>query len=113
MHDPVTRLEDDRATRDAARDLFQNNLTAFRQGLKDKGVGARIAERASIQARELADETLAVASESKGIIALALAALVLWLARAPLIAWLSATLDDVEDETEFPETDSSRKTGHD
>ena len=54
-----------------------------------RGIGERIADRATRGARELGGQALEIAKDSQGVLAGMAAALVLWLCRAPLIEWVT------------------------
>lgn len=101
MRDRLQRLADDRATRNAARDNFYSGWRSVTGDLDKRGIGQRVSDRALQEVRELADKTLAVAGESKGIIAGTLAAILLWLLRGPIIAWTENLFaeDGTDDDT--------------
>lgn len=86
MSELEQRLREDRATRNAARAVHDANLLQVKQDLAARGIGGRIAAKAKNDALDLADEALAVAKESKGIIAGALGALALWFLRGHVAA---------------------------
>ena len=86
MNDPAARLVQDRVTREAALAAFTANLTQVKNDLEARGIGGRIADHASGQVRDAANQAVAVAKESKGIIAGTFAALGLWTFRKPLLA---------------------------
>lgn len=86
MTELETRIAEDRTNRMAARQLVDARLSQVKADLAARGIGGRIADKAGEDARAMAGEALAVAKESKGIIAATAAALGLWLLREPLIA---------------------------
>lgn len=79
------QLAEDRAMRDAALALFKADLGFIRNDLDSRSIGGRIADRLGDGARELADDALDYASDNKGVVAAAFAAVVLWFARAPIL----------------------------
>ncbi len=81
-----------RQVRDAAKASFDARMAMVKGDLAARGVGGRIADKLGDDARQLADEALDIASESKGIIAGTLAALTLWLLRNPIIDKIEALL---------------------
>jgi hypothetical protein len=85
MSELETRLAEDRDNRTAARALFDRGLAQVRADLAARGVGGRIADKTAADAQAVATEALAVARESKGIIAATVTALGLWLLRKPLL----------------------------
>ena len=97
------RLSEDRANRRAARGLFDRHLAQVKADFTARGIGARIKAKAADQGKQALAEGLAVAKESKGIIAGTLAALVLWFWRMPLLSLakrlLSRDQDAVQDQT--------------
>lgn len=76
-----------RAARDAARAAQAASLTKVKADLAARSIPKRAADRIKDDALDLLDEGLAVASESKGIIAAATATITLWLVRRPLLRW--------------------------
>lgn len=96
MTEAETRLAKDRATREAALGNFNANFAQVKADLEARGIGGRIADKAGEEVRAAFDETLTIASESKGVIAATLAALTLWLLRNPLIDGLRTLLADDE-----------------
>lgn len=105
---PLARqLAQARRERDSARSVFDNRLAQVRSDLEARGVGGRIADKVSEEARIVLDEGLAIAAESKGIIAGIVAATSVWLLRHPILGWIGSALapaqpdDDDELEDEF------------
>lgn len=85
MNELEHRLAEDKAVRDAALALFRADLAFIRTDLGQKGVGARIAERLGDGTRELIDDAVDYAEENRGTVAAAVAAVVLWFARGPIM----------------------------
>lgn len=100
------QLAEDRALRDAALAVFQADLRFIREDLAARGVGERIADRLGDATMDLIDDAADYAEENKGQVAAAVAAVVLWFARAPLLAGL-AHLVGQENEAE-PTADDDR-----
>jgi len=84
-----TRLAEDRKLRDTALEVFSTDLRFIREDLRAKGVGERISDRIGSSAMDIVDEAVDYAEANTGRVAAALAAVVLWFARAPLIDGLS------------------------
>lgn len=82
----------DRAARDAARAAFDAHYHALKADVDERGLGGRIADEAMEQARTVFDEAVAVAEAHPGAVGGTIAALVLWLLRNPIIAWLERAL---------------------
>lgn len=85
----------DRAARDAARLQFQEQYDAFKADIDERGLGGRIADDAIEQAKDLFDEAVAVAEAHPGAIGGTIAALVIWILRNPIIAWMEHALAPV------------------
>ena len=85
MSEVERRLIEDRAVRRSARDVFDSGVRSVKADLAARGIGGRIKDHAIGQVREVAGDAVAIARESKGIIAATLAALGLWLLRKPLL----------------------------
>ena len=84
-----TRLAEDRQLRDAALEVFSADLRFIRQDLRARSVGKRITDRIGDSAMEIVDEAVDYAEANRGSVAAAVAAIVLWFARAPLLNGLS------------------------
>lgn len=86
MNEAESRLAADRTTRRKARGLFDRRLTRLKGEITEHGgVGGVIRHEAERKLDEAADYGLAVARESKGVVAATLAALALWFFRRPLL----------------------------
>ncbi|MGB7655823.1 MAG: hypothetical protein WBL74_10120 [Novosphingobium sp.] len=85
MSDSESRLAQDRASRAAARGLFDRRLTQVKADLSSRGIGGRIKAKAVQQGEEAVAQGLEIARENRGIIAATGAALALWFLRRPLI----------------------------
>jgi hypothetical protein len=83
----------DRVARDAAKAQFDGHYQALKADMNERGLGGRIADEAMEQAKLVFDEAVAVVEEHPAAIGGTLAALVLWLVRNPLIAWIKDTFD--------------------
>lgn len=79
------RLAADRANRNAARKLVDGHIAQVKADLAARSVGGRVAAKVKGDALDLADQALAVAKDSKGIIAGAIGALALWTFRDQII----------------------------
>ncbi len=88
-----TNLAADRATRDAARAVFDERLARVRTALAKRGVGQRLTHEVTTRAREAAGESVAVARDNRWVVAAVVAALLAWFARRPLLRWGSALAD--------------------
>jgi hypothetical protein len=92
-------LERAKAARNAAHDAYARQLAQVREDLAARGVGGRIADRASEAFAGAAE----VANDNKGVVAGTLAALALWLLRGPIInaigrLWADHFEEDADDD---------------
>lgn len=83
--------------RDAALALFKADLAFIRTDLKEKSVGARIADRLGEGAHELLEDAVDYAEDNRGKLAGGLTALILWFARGPILEGLARLLGDDEE----------------
>ena len=110
MSELEVRLAEDRKLRDAALEVFSADLGFIKQDLHARGVGKRITDRIGDSALEVVDEAVDYAEANRGYVAAALAAIVLWLTRAPLLNGLARILglDEADEEQEGDKTRSDR-----
>lgn len=80
------QLREDRMLRDAARAIVEADVANLKASLAKRSIPDRIADRIGEGAHDALDEAAELATEHKGLIAAAIAAAILWLARQPLIA---------------------------
>jgi len=91
------RMAEDKALRDSALALFRADLAMVRADLDERGLGARISDRLGESTMEVIDEAADFAEENKGKVAAAVAAVVLWFARAPILDALGRLIGDDEE----------------
>lgn len=94
------RLAEDRKLRDAALEVFSTDLRFIKQDLHARSVGKRITDRIGESALEIVDEAVDYAESNRGYIGAAVAAIVLWFARAPLLNGLARIFGFDEDDVE-------------
>ena len=87
-----------RRARDAARSLFDQRLALVRADVEARGVGGRIADKVSGDARDMLDEAIEIADQNRGVVAGTLLALVLWFLRNPLMARIEGLFETDSDE---------------
>lgn len=97
------KLVEDKALRDAALNVFLDDLRFIREDLDARGIGGRLADRLGDATMDLVDEAADYAEDNKGQVAAALAAIVLWFARAPILQGLAHLLGIDEDENDDEE----------
>jgi hypothetical protein len=79
-------LSADLATRNAARGVFDTHLTRLRGDVEaNGGIAGKARNEVGKRLRDAGKQGLAIAGESKGIVAGTVAALGLWLFRKPLL----------------------------
>jgi len=103
----AVRLAEDRKLRDAALEVFSADLRFIKQDLHARSVGKRITDRIGESALEVVDEAVDYAEANRGYVAAALAAVVLWFTRAPLLNGL-ARIFGLDDEGEEQDGDKAR-----
>ncbi len=86
MIPPEQRLIEDRALRNAARSVFDTNMAQVRADLAARGIAGRVADNVKKDTTDALVQGLAIASESKGIVAGVGMALLAWLCRKSLAA---------------------------
>lgn len=98
------RFIEDRALRDAARAVVDEDIAMLRASLAEQGVASRFTQsvgttitgRIRAGANDVIDQTKQTASNNRGILAVLIGAILLWLMRGPLLA----LLDDNDPETD-------------
>ena len=98
---PKDRLLEDRAMRDAARNMVGRDWRLIKGDLQDRGVAARIADTAMDGARSMVGDFKDFAQDNRGVVGggfAAFAALIgLWLFGERLIAGNDQEPDDASD----------------
>ena len=106
MSELESRLTEDRALRDAALGVFRSDLRFIREDLGVRGVGGRIADRIGDSAMDMLDDAVDYAEDNRGQIAAAVAAVILWFARAPLLNGLAQIFGFENGDAEQQDADS-------
>jgi hypothetical protein len=96
------RFVEDRALRDAARAVLVEDIERLRESLSQQGIASRLSTDVSATmsnhirsgARDIFAQVKAQAGDRKGVIAVLIGALILWLARAPIMEWIEELLAD-------------------
>lgn len=96
----MTRLPDsfveDRALRDAARAVLTDDIERLRASLSEEGIASRVSSgvtttvtsRIRTGARDVLAQARAQASDNKGVLAVLIGAIILFLARGPILEWI-------------------------
>lgn len=116
----MTRLPDrfieDRALRDSARAVLTEDIDRLRASLAQQGIAGRVSSgvsqtisaRIRTGARDVLAEARVQAGERKGLLAGIVAAIVLFLARGPILEWIEELL-----ESDFDDDDHDALTTRD
>lgn len=80
-----TQFVEDRAVRDAARAVFDARLEEVRRALGERSIPQRATDEAKARAMTVAEESVAVAEESKWVLVATGLAILAWLLRGPLL----------------------------
>jgi len=82
----------DKALRDTSKRSFDMKLAQVKLDLEARGIAGRVADEVVGRARDVYDEAAHVAEEHPGVLGGTIAALMLWILRNPIIAWLEEIL---------------------
>ena len=85
MSDGSDPIASGRDARNSAKSAFTGHYLRLREGLAEKGIGARVADDVKGKAKAAANEAVEIARENKGVIAATVGALVIWALRKPLL----------------------------
>jgi ATP-dependent Clp protease ATP-binding subunit ClpA len=105
------RFIEDRALRDAARAVLDEDIARLRASLDEQGVGSRVSSslretvggRIRTGASDVFEQAKQSATDNRGILAILIGAILLWLMRGPLLALLEGSAEDADAETEAPD----------
>jgi hypothetical protein len=90
-----------------AEDIERLRANLSEQGIASRvssGVSSTISSRIRTGARDVLAQAKAQAGDHKGVLAVLVGAIVLWLARGPILDWLDE-FDDAEDDIETDAAD--------
>lgn len=91
------QLAEDRALRDAAKRLFDADVTFIREDLTQRSAGGRVVDRATDAALDTADDALNAAREHKTVLLVITAGIVAWFARGPICKGVTVLRDKAEE----------------
>ncbi len=102
---PPAFLED-RALRDAARAVLEEDIARLRAALDEQGVASRVSSSVSTTvtsrikagAGDVLAQAKASAADNPGIIALVIGAILLWLMRGTVLDLIETALEDADEE---------------
>lgn len=87
-HRLPAQFVEDRALRDAARGVLMADILHARESFSTKGIATRIGNRIGDGARDVVEVAKVQADNNRGVLAILIGALLLWLARNPLLEML-------------------------
>lgn len=96
---------EDRALRDAAKAVLVADIEHARTSMTAKGVADRVGGRIGDGAKDVFEAARAQADDNRGILAALIGAVLLWLAREPIMELLG--LADLAEDTDFEEEPAS------
>lgn len=99
------RFLEDRALRDAARSVLEEDIARLRASLGEQGVASRVSSsvgttvtsRLRAGAEDVIAQAKQSASDNPGIIALVIGAILLWLMRGTILDLVEAAIEGEED----------------
>lgn len=105
------RFIEDRALRDAARAVLEEDVARLRDSLEEEGVtsrvtssvGTNITGRIRAGANDVLEQAKQAASNHRGVLAVLIGAILLWLMRGPLLALIEGEAEDEADTEIEPE----------
>ena len=106
------RFIEDRALRDAARAVLEEDVARLRESLEEEGVTSRVTSsvgttitgRIRAGANDVLEQAKQAASNHRGVLAVLIGAILLWLMRGPLLALIEGEAE-VEADTEIEPED--------
>lgn len=98
---------EDKALRDAAKDVFTADIAHAKVNFSGKGIATRIGGRIGDGAKDVVEVAKVHADDNRGILAIIIGALVLWFARSPIKEILGhgeAEAEELEDNIDASDT---------
>lgn len=101
------RYVEDKALRDAAKGVLEADVAHFKAALDEQGIAGRVRaqitgkvkNRISAGAQDVIAQAKSAADDHRGVLAVLVGALILWLAREPLLGLFAQ--DDAPGEADF------------
>lgn len=108
------RFIEDRALRDAARVVLNDDIGRLRAHLDQQGIASRVSSsvgstitgRIQSGARDVLAMARAQAADRKGVLAVLIGALILWFARGPVLDWFNEMNEDSIEGEDAPVADA-------
>ncbi len=92
-----TRFEEDRALRDKARKVLLADIESARTDFSAKGIADRIGGRVGDGAKDVYEVAKIHTNDNRGIIAIVIGALLVWLGREPILEALGMVEEVLEE----------------
>ena len=110
----MSRLPDDfyqdRALRDAARDVLVADIEHARASLSGKAIAGRVAGRVGDGAKDVLEVAKGHADDKRGILAIIIAFIALWFAREPIDEIFREVYSELAEATIEPERGAEPRT---
>lgn len=109
------RFIEDRRMRDAARAVLAEDIKRLQGSLEEEGIASRVSSgvtstistRIKSGARDVLDQAKAQADDNKSVLAVLIAAILLWFAREPILDWFDELGADDGDSDDAPPQDAA------
>ncbi|MBV7267143.1 hypothetical protein [Erythrobacter ani] len=108
MKDLDRRFYEDRALRDAAREVFLADLAHVRASLSGQGIAGRMVDRVGEGAKDVFQTAKQSADGNPGIIAALVGAILLWISREPIFEMLGLGSAEDADDDELDHGDAAQ-----
>lgn len=103
---------EDRALRDAAREVFMADLAHAKTSLSGKSIAGRVTSRVGDGAKDVFEAAKVHGVDNRGVIAALLGAMILWFARGPIAEILGLQETDEADEDALGAAQEDTSTEH-
>ncbi|TCD05136.1 hypothetical protein EYB45_06425 [Erythrobacteraceae bacterium CFH 75059] len=108
--DLARRLGEERRARDSAYAAVQEDIALLKAGHAEKGIKDRATDKIKDGASDVLEEGAHLAREHKGLVVALLAAIVVWFARHPLIAFFTGERSDEDEDVDDWEPDERERS---
>ncbi|WP_296716723.1 hypothetical protein [Erythrobacter sp.] len=114
-----SRFVEDRALRDAARAVIEEDISRIRASLGQQGVASRVSSsvgssisgRVRAGASDVLEQAKQQASDHRGVLAVLIGAIMLWLMRGPLLALMDGEEEDAQNDGKGEDAGADAGTG--
>lgn len=95
------QMQEDRMLRDAAKALVEADVAHVKSEFSGKSLGSRFATRVTEGATELYEDAAEAADKNRGVLATLIAAMFIWFARNPIMAFFDDLLAEEDEEADL------------